>query len=175
MATEYTYTPEEFNTLVRSYHKEVENRGDFPDLAGLKNALDLEDEEYDRMADDPDYHKTMLWSRRRRESFLNRLATTAKNTNGIKMLLAQPENGGYVEKPIDKTPRQLVVTLRGMPDDDDDFDSDSDLADKPDSNAMDSGKKEREDGGADRQSADLSGKTGRSRSRSKRTGRRERN
>ena len=116
--TEFKYSPDDFDKYVRAYHKMVEDKGDFPDLAGLKNALDIEDGEYDAMTEDPAYHKTILWSRRRRESFLNRLAITARNTNGIKMLLAQPETGGYVEKPVDKTPRKLEVVLRGMPDDD---------------------------------------------------------
>ena len=151
MDTEYTYTPDEFFTKVKMYHKTVENSGDFPDLAGLKNFLDIEDEEYDRMCEDPDYHKAIRWSRRRRESFLNRLATTAKNINGIKILLAQPENGGYVEKPVDKTPRKVVVTLRGMPDDDD---MDSDL-DDPDSDDSEFASAEQEVGKQDRQSGNM--------------------
>ena len=169
MATEYKYTPEEFDIYVRAYHKAVEDKGDFPDLAGMKNALDIEDGEYEAMADDPAYHKTILWSRRRRESFLNRLAITARNTNGIKMLLAQPENGGYVEKPVDKTPRKLEVVLRGMPEDDDMdnvlFDGDSDNP----ACGMDSGdeQKAEQKGG---QSGDMSGKAVRGRGKRKRAG-----
>jgi len=130
LAIEFRYTPEQFKQFVMAYHKraEEEERA-FPDLAGLKNALGLENEEYDAYAADPAYSKICLWAMRRRESFLNRAALTAKNTTGIKMLLAQPENGGYVEKPIDKTPRQIEVRLRGMVYDDgndpDDSGSDS--------------------------------------------------
>ena len=126
MATEFTYTPEEFEKRVKAYHTLMETKQlQFPDLAGLKNALDIEDEEYDAMANDPAYYKIVRWATRRRESYLNRAAITAKNTTGIKMLLAQPENGGYVEKPIDKTPRTISVILRGMDDDSDDIDDDS--------------------------------------------------
>ena len=168
MATEFKYDPKEFDMYVRAYHKMVEDKGDFPDLAGLKNALDIEDGEYDAMTGDPAYHKTILWSRRRRESFLNRLAITARNTNGIKMLLAQPENGGYVEKPVDKTPRKLEVVLRGMPDDDldssvSDDDSDADDGNEPEPAKQEAGRK----GG---QSGNVSGKAVRSRGRGKRTG-----
>ena len=121
MAIEFRYTPEQFDEMVKAYHKRTEmQERDFPDLAGLKNSLGLEDEEYDAMAADPAFHKTCLWAMRRRESYLNRAALTAKNTTGIKMLLAQPENGGYVEKPVDKTPRQIEVRLRGMIYDNDD-------------------------------------------------------
>ena len=171
--TEYKYSPEEFDIYVRAYHKAVEDKGDFPDLAGMKNALDIEDGEYEAMADDPAYHKTILWSRRRRESFLNRLAITARNTNGIKMLLAQPENGGYVEKPVDKTPRKLEVVLRGMPDDDDmdnvfgDSDSDSTDGDMASGDKQETGKHEQASGNQGRQSGKLSGKAVRS-SRAKR-------
>ena len=134
MAIEYKYSPEEFEKKVKAYHVDVETKQlAFPDLAGLKNKLAIEDDEYNAMFDDPAYHDTCLWAQRRRESFLNRAALTAKNTAGIKMLLAQPENGGYVEKPIDKTPRQIICTLRGMFDgsdsySDDDADSDSVLS-----------------------------------------------
>ena len=168
MATEYKYTPEEFDNYVRAYHKQVENSGEFPDLAGLKNAMDIEDDEYTAMSEDPAFHKTILWARCRRESYLNRLATTAKNTNGIKMLLAQPENGGYVEKPIDKTPRKVEVVLRGMPDDDVDSPDDS----ASDDDAYPDGKPDTEDEvgtqRTDRQSGDMSGKAVGNRSRSKR-------
>lgn len=137
MATEYefTYTPDELKSMVLKYHDAVEKRGDFPDLAGLKNYLDIEDEEYDEMVLRPEYWRWLRYAKRRRESFLNRMATTSKNATGIKMLLAQPENGGYVEKPVDKTPRRIEVTLRGMPDDDmaDSADSDSDSDDLMDS------------------------------------------
>lgn len=169
--TEFKYSPDDFDKYVRAYHKMVEDKGDFPDLAGLKNALDIEDGEYDAMTEDPAYHKTILWSRRRRESFLNRLAITARNTNGIKMLLAQPENGGYVEKPVDKTPRKLEVVLRGMPDDDMDSDISDDIVDG-DNNTDDSaqsGQAGQEDGQKGRKSGELSGKAVRGRGRAKRT------
>ena len=146
MATEFKYTPKEFDTYVRAYHAKVENSGDFPDLAGLKNALDIEDEEYDAMSEREEYHKTILWSRRRRESVLNRLAITARNTTGIKMLLAQPENGGYVEKPIDKTPRKVEVLLRGMPEDDDIGDSSDGMDDASDIGDSMAKKPDRKDG-----------------------------
>lgn len=166
--TEFKYSPDDFDKYVRAYHKMVEDKGDFPDLAGLKNALDIEDGEYDAMTEDPAYHKTILWSRRRRESFLNRLAITARNTNGIKMLLAQPENGGYVEKPVDKTPRKLEVVLRGMPDDDvDSADIDDDTSGCDDSSSEATGQ---EAGQKGRKSGSVSCKAVRSRGRAKRTG-----
>lgn len=110
----FTYTSDEFKRRVMQYHKQMEEtRNVFPDLAGLLNFLDIGDEEYEFMKDDDRYKKTIRWARRRRESFLNREAIVSKNTTGIKMLLAQPENGGYTEKPVDKTPRKLEVVLRG--------------------------------------------------------------
>ena len=131
MDTEFKYTPEQFAQLVKAYHQKTEIQlGEFPDLAGLKNTLELEDDEYEAMDADPAYHRICLWAMRRRESYLNRAALKVKNTTGIKMLLQQPENGGYVEKPVDKSPRQVEVTLRGMFngsdfDSDDDADNDS--------------------------------------------------
>lgn len=157
MATEYTYTPEKFFELVKAYHAKTEtSQLTFPDLAGLKNALGIEDEEYDAMCEDPAYHKSILWAQRRRESYLLRAATTAKNTTGIKMLLSQPENGGYVEKPVDKTPRQIFVVLRGMDDDDTDNDDSSDICDSMDSDA-DSGSENTGKGKQKRRSAGSSG------------------
>lgn len=148
MATEYefTYTPDELKAKVLQYHDAVEKRGDFPDLAGLKNYLDIEDEEYDEMVLKPEYWRWLRYAKRRRESFLNRMATTSKNATGIKMLLAQPENGGYVEKPVDRTPRKLEVTLRGMPDGDDYVDTDSADGDSTDSDGDMPEENGREDG-----------------------------
>ena len=68
------------------------------------------------------------------------------------MLLAQPENGGYVEKPVDKTPRKLEVTLRGMPDGDDYVDTDSADGDSTDRDGDMPGKNGREDGEGTRSS-----------------------
>ena len=166
MDTEFKYSPEDFEKFVKAYHKKIEESGEFPDVAGLKNALDIEDDEYDAMADDDRYYKTIRWSRRRRESYLNRLAITARNTNGIKMLLAQPENGGYVEKPV-KPQTKLEVILRGMPDDDDDIDVDgADLESDSDDNADEA---EQTDGVRKGQPADSTDKPRRGRGRPKRT------
>ena len=126
MDTDFKYTPEKFDELVRRYHKSTETAKQFPDLAGLKNALDIEDDEYEAICRAPEYHRTVLWAMRRRESFLMRAALTAKNTTGIKMLLAQPENGGYVEKPVGKEARKIEVWLGGMVEHDNSTDSDGD-------------------------------------------------
>lgn len=121
----------------------------FPDLAGLLNFLDIDDEEYEALTKDPAYEGVWRYARRRRESYLNRAAINSKNTTGIKILLQQPENGGYVEKPVDKTPRTFTVVLRGMEDEDDtdsddstddsDGNSDNDTDDVVSGNAKESG------------------------------------
>ena len=109
------YTVEELKTKVLQYHKKAEtSERQFPDLAGLKIYLDISDEEYEEMQGMEEYAKVLKMAQRRRESWLNRAALESKNATGIKMLLAQPENGGYVEKPVDKTPRKMEVILRGM-------------------------------------------------------------
>ena len=57
MAIKYKYSPEEFDKRVKAYHLDVEtNQLAFPDLAGLKNRLAIEDDEYNAMFDDADYH-----------------------------------------------------------------------------------------------------------------------
>lgn len=128
MATEFKYAPEQFADMVKKYHVQMETSVlAFPDLPGLLNFLDIEDDEYDRMEEDEAYKKTCLWAKRRRQSYLERAAVTSRNNTGIKMLMSMPENGGYVEKAVDKTPRKMTVVLRGMFDDEDD-------PDNPDSN-----------------------------------------
>ena len=120
----YKYTPEQCLLQVKKYHVQTETQQMvFPDLAGLLNFLDIDDEEYEALTKDPSYEGVWRYARRRRESYLNRAAINSKNTTGIKILLQQPENGGYVEKPVDKTPRTFTVVLRGM-EDEDDTDSD---------------------------------------------------
>ena len=134
MAIEYKYTPEEFDQKVKAYHVKMETSvEDFPDEDGLLNFLDIDDEEYETMKEkDSPYFKTYRWARRRRSSWLQRMAPKAKNTNGIKVLMSQPQNGGIVDKPVDKTPRQMTVILRGLDSNDDDdvsLDSDDDCDD----------------------------------------------
>lgn len=150
MATEFKYTPEQFADMVKKYHVQMETSVlAFPDLPGLLNFLDIEDDEYDRMEEDEAYKKTCLWAKRRRQSYLERAAVTSRNNTGIKMLMSMPENGGYVEKAVDKTPRKMTVVLRGMFDEDDpdNPDSDDDGADSGDDSDSDETGEQAQDSG----------------------------
>lgn len=92
---EYTYTPEECLLRVKWYHNEAETKQMvFPDLAGLLNFLDIDDEEYEAMTKDPAYERVWRYARRRRESYLNRAAINSKNTTGIKYFSSNPKMAG---------------------------------------------------------------------------------
>ena len=110
----YTFDPETLMKAIKCYHDEAESKGNFADLAGLLNYCMLTDEEYAMMKEDPDFKMPLLVARRRRESWLNRKAVDSKAANGCKMLLAQEENGGYSDKPVENREKKFIVKLEGV-------------------------------------------------------------
>lgn len=109
----FTFDPETLMKAIMFYHEEAEKKGQFADLAGLLNCIQITDEEYKAMKEDADFKAPLLYARRRRESWLSRKAIDPKAAAGCKMLLAQEENGGYSDKPIDNKEKKFVVKLQG--------------------------------------------------------------
>lgn len=113
----FTYTVEEAKKKILFYFRDCEEtRLVFPDEAGMLNFLDISDEEYEEMKKTAGYDKLVLWARRRRTSWLERMMVTgAKGSAGCMNALKQEKNGGYSEK-SDNTPkeRKLIVKLEGV-------------------------------------------------------------
>lgn len=110
----FTFDPDTLLKAIMYYHDEVENKGQFADLAGLLNCIKITDEEFEAMKQDEDFKQPLLYARRRRESWLSRKALDPKAAAGCKMLLAQEENGGYSDKPADNRKKEFVVKLQGV-------------------------------------------------------------
>ena len=116
---EFTLTPEECDKRVKYYFKDCEEtRKVFPDESGMLNYLDIEDEEYEEMKEDPAYMKIFRWARRRRTSWLERaMVSDNKKANGCMNALKQSQNGGYSDRPIENKTRKLIVQLEGLDED----------------------------------------------------------
>lgn len=114
-----TYTPEEFATKVKYYHKDCEEtREVFPDEAGLLNYLNIEDAEYESLKKKEEYAGIIRWAKRRRESWLTRMmVVNNKAAIGCMNALKQEKNGGYSDRGQQtSTERKLIVKLEGMED-----------------------------------------------------------
>ena len=113
---EPTYTVEEFKQKVLRYFRECEEvRLYFPDEAGMLNALDIEDEEYEQLKDKEGYDKVIRWARRRRTSWLEReMVSGRKGAVGCMNALKQEKNGGYSEKSAEPKEKKLIVKLEGF-------------------------------------------------------------
>lgn len=113
---EATYTPEDFRNKILLYFKDCEERRlCFPDEAGMLNALDIDDEEYEALKDIPEYAKMIRWARRRRTSWLERaMVTGTKAAGGCMNALKQEKNGGYSEKTEAPKDKRLIVRIEGV-------------------------------------------------------------
>lgn len=108
-----SYTVEEFGKKVMAYFQDCEDVRDvFPDESGMLNFLDIEDEEYEKLKARPGYDKIIRWAKRRRTSWLERqMVSNPKVSAGCKNALQQEKNGGYSDRPVDRSDRKLIVKL----------------------------------------------------------------
>lgn len=114
---EYKYSVEEFNKRVVYYFRDCEEtRLTFPDEAGMLNFLDIEDEEYEALKNEPGYDKVIRWARRRRTSWLERqMVMNNRAANGCMNALKQEKNGGYSERSAGPAKeRKLIVKIEGV-------------------------------------------------------------
>lgn len=111
-----SYTPEDFKKKVMIYHRDCEEtRLEFPDEAGLLNFLNISDEEYEELKNNPDYAPIIRWARRRRTSWLERMMVTGKKgAVGCMNALKQEKNGGYADKPEGPRERKIIVKMEGV-------------------------------------------------------------
>jgi len=115
-------TPEQLKDWTKKYCDGCEERGIFPDFAGMMLWLSLEDEDIERFQDpnNPDYEgfkKALAYGRRRRESYLSRtMAGDNKRAIGCYNALKEPKNGGYgnSDKNKEQTLNVNVVGVGGV-------------------------------------------------------------
>ena len=117
-------TVEDFRRGVYAYHAkcEAENDGEgvFPDFAGLRLYLKLSKADIKAMSEgDSEYAQgiraVLDESQDMRESWLARKMTSDnKRAIGCLNALKQPENGGYIDKPVDTGEKTLTINVAGI-------------------------------------------------------------
>lgn len=120
-------TPEALETAVEAYMADCERQGVFPDLAGMRLALGVSKTTLDRYAKGRDgkageddetaaaYREVLDRAKDKRESWLVRKMTSDnKAAQGCLNALKQPDNGGYIDRPVESGERTLTVNLVGV-------------------------------------------------------------
>lgn len=112
------YDPETLRLAIEKYFDKCEEEKVFPDMAGMRIALEISKETLDHFVSDdcPEceaYRKILNTARDRRESFLvRRMTSDNKLAQGCLNALKQPMNGGYIDRPVDTTGGKIEVTLK---------------------------------------------------------------
>ena len=117
MARPKTYkTVEELKKVVDRYFLENEEKGEFPDYAGMKIAIGLKAEKtIKEYCENPEFNEIFEEAKLRRESFLvRRMTKDNKLAQGCLNALKQEANGGYTDRPVDTGERKLVIELKGV-------------------------------------------------------------
>lgn len=117
-------TVDDFRRGVLAYHKlcEEENGGEgvFPDLAGLRLYLRLSKADIKAMSEGDDEYAqgirdVLAEAQDMRESWLARKMTSDnKRAIGCLNALKQPDNGGYIDKPVDTGEKTLTINVSGI-------------------------------------------------------------
>lgn len=117
---QFKYKPAELEALVNQYFDDCEEKGVFPDEAGMLIFLDVSPYQYYDWngGNDPNnveepiksFRDTFARARLRRESWLTRKAVDNKTATGAFNMLKQPKNGGYVDKV--KNDQNATITIR---------------------------------------------------------------
>ncbi len=106
----------ELRCAIDSYFEKSSEAGRFPTEAGLLLALDLGEEEYEKLARDKTYKKEFERAKLARMDWLeNQMVTESGRATGCMNALKQEKNGGYADKGAPGSREQkLVIELRGV-------------------------------------------------------------
>ncbi len=110
-------SPEALRKKIEEYFREVEEKDEFPDAAGMRLYLRMSEatiKAYQEEGHDNylEYREIFAEARDRRESFLvRRMTSVPKLAQGCLNALKQPSNGGYVDKAQEQTGK-MEITLK---------------------------------------------------------------
>lgn len=110
--------PKDLENAINEYFAISEGKGEFPDAAGMRLFLNISKRTLDAYSSGETeeaqaYRDVLDAAKDRRESWLaRRMVTEPKAANGCMNALKQPDNGGYIDKPIQETgERKLTINL----------------------------------------------------------------
>ena len=111
----------DFGKAVNDFFEDCEERGVFPDEAGMFLFLGVRPVTVKRYCEDPDpveaerFEEILENAKLQRESWLNQAMTAnPKGSIGYMSLLKQQKNGGYVDKPVDTSERSLTIVVNNV-------------------------------------------------------------
>lgn len=115
-------TAEEFFAAVDEYIKGCEADGIFPDLAGMRLALNCSTRLIEQLTSEKDnpehykeYREVLDYAKDKRESYLVRKMTSDnKAAQGCLNALKQAANGGYIDRPMDSGKIELNIKVDGI-------------------------------------------------------------
>lgn len=114
-------SPEALRKKVDEYFADCEEKGVFPDLAGMRLHLRMADKTIKKYQEDGHenceaYREIFAEARDRRESFLVRVMTSDnKRAQGCLNALKQPDNGGYIDKQQDQGGKmEVTIKVAGL-------------------------------------------------------------
>ena len=105
----------EMRVKIDEYFELRAGEGRFPTEAGLILALDLSEEEYDKLYMDAVYKRELDRAKLARTDWLeNQMVTESGRATGCMNALKQEKNGGYADKTPATREQKLVIELRGV-------------------------------------------------------------
>lgn len=110
-------TPELLQEAVDKYFLDCENNGDtFPDYAGMCVFLGLTKKRLEDIGNSSDeYLEILETAKLKREMWLSRkMAEDNKKAQGCMNNLKQPQNGGYIDRPIENKTSEIKINLVGV-------------------------------------------------------------
>ena len=112
----FRYTPEELKAKVDDFLAKCEKKGSPPLLTQMLLYLGISRATLKRWAEtDPEYAEVCEYAQLHREAYLlERMVSDNKLAQGSLNALKQPENGGYVDRPVDNGESKVTINLIGV-------------------------------------------------------------
>lgn len=110
-------SPELLQEAVDKYFLDCEKNGDtFPDYAGMCVFLGLTKKRLEDIGNSSDeYLEILETAKLKREMWLSRkMAEDNKKAQGCMNNLKQPQNGGYIDRPIENKTSEIKINLVGV-------------------------------------------------------------
>lgn len=105
-------TAEELQKAIDKYFDKAAEEDIMPDLAGMLIFLGYKSERTmkNQIKDKPDYAEVWEYAKLRRTSWLQRrMDKNPKGATAYAFMLKQPENGGFIDKPVDSGEKKVTI------------------------------------------------------------------
>lgn len=113
---QYDKSAETLKNGIDQYFTECEEKGVFPDYAGMCIWLEIPKKKMEQLSESGEAFREVLdYAMARRESYLARvMAGDNKRAQGCMNNLKQPINGGYIDRPTENRNAEIKISLVGV-------------------------------------------------------------